>query len=179
VESHLAHAWPLVAVLPTTGVAVDLGSGGGVPGLILAAAGTGLRWHLVESQQRRAQWLTEAVRRLGLSGSVVVEHERAEAVGRGALRGQAALVTARSFGPPAVAAECGAPLLSLGGRMFVAEPPVPDPARWPADGLAELGLATADGAVTGWAALASVAACPERYPRRIGIPSKRPLFGST
>src|SRR5690242_1321692 len=38
VEAHVVHAWPLVAELPPEARVVDLGSGGGVPGLVLAAA---------------------------------------------------------------------------------------------------------------------------------------------
>ena len=47
---------------------------------------------------------------------------------------------ARSFGPPAVTAECAIGFLRPGGEILVSEPPEPDPDRWPADGLAGLGL---------------------------------------
>jgi 16S rRNA (guanine527-N7)-methyltransferase len=176
VGDHVAHAWPLVAVLPDEGLGVDLGSGGGVPALILAWARPRLRWVLVESQDRRARWLREALRRASMTGQVDVRRERAEAVARSDLRGRADVVTARSFAPPAVTAECGAPFLAVGGSLWVAEPPAPVPDRWDERGLDELGLRRCDGGLPGWAGFEQVRRCPERYPRRVGIPSKRPLF---
>jgi len=173
VEAHIRHAWPLVGVLPATGIGVDLGSGGGIPGLVLALAGGGVRWVLVDAQQRRIQWLSLAVEALDLDAEVV--GGRAEEVGRGPLRASASVVVARSFGPPAVTAECAAPLLQMGGLLWVAEPPAPAPDRWPPAGLAELGLVGA-GSVAGWAGFEQQQLCGERYPRRVGIPTKRPLF---
>lgn len=176
VDAHVDHAVPLVEVLAGAGLAVDLGSGGGVPGLVLALATTGTEWVLVESQQRRAAWLTEAARTLGLADRVRVVAERAELVGRSELRHRATWVTARSFGPPAVAAECGAPLLAGGGTLWVAEPPEPGAERWSAAGLTELGLDPEPRRIRGWVGFVSQAPTGERYPRRVGIPSKRPLF---
>ena len=89
-----------------------------------------------------------------------------------------AIVVARSFGAPAVLAECVAPLLAVGGLLVVSEPPGGDGSRWPAGGLAEVGLAALD-AVPGPPALfraAQTVPCPDRYPRRVGIPAKRPLW---
>jgi 16S rRNA (guanine527-N7)-methyltransferase len=162
-------------MLPRSGRIADLGSGAGVPALILADLGD-TWWTLIESQQRRAQWLRSAVVSLGLVDRVEVRWERAEETGRGDLRGVCEAVTARSFGPPGVVAECGSPLLIAGGCLWVSEPPDPDPSRWPEDGLAEVGLERGPNSVTGWLGLIRTAPCPERYPRRVGIPAKRPLF---
>ena len=136
------------------------------------------RWALVEVSRRRALALETAVAELGLGGRVAVVCARAEEVGRDpAHRGTYDLVTARSFGPPAVTAECGAPLLRLGGRLVVAEPPA-DATRWPLDGLEALGLAPSRrlaGPPT-VQVLIQQDPCPSRFPRRPGIPAKRPLF---
>ena len=175
-RAHVTHAWPLVEVLPSSGLVVDLGSGGGVPCLPLVLARPGTEWILVESQRRRAVWLAGAVVALGVSDRVVVREERAELTGRGVSRGKAAAVTARSFGPPAVTAECAAPLLRPGGTCWVAEPPMPSDERWPDVGLRELGLVRRPDRRPGWVGLDLVDACPDRYPRRVGIPTKRPLF---
>jgi 16S rRNA (guanine527-N7)-methyltransferase len=160
--------------------AADLGSGAGLPGLPLALALPGSRWTLVDSAVRRAGFLREAVAALGLEDRVVVAEERAESLGRmSAHRGRYDVVVARSFGPPAVVAECGAPLLVPGGRAVVSEPPGGAPARWPAEALLRLGMAPAVAMVAGgWAyqVLAQVEPCPDRYPRRVGVPVKRPLF---
>ena len=104
---------------------------------------------------------------------------RAEVVGRSTLRGSAGAVVARSFGVPAATAECGSPLLAVGGLLVVSEPPPPpQTGRWPAAGLGLLGLeATArvgDGPSV--QVLAQRTPCPDAYPRRDGVPSKQPLF---
>jgi len=175
VVAHLAHARHLLAALPELGAAVDLGSGGGVPGLILAGDRPALSWTFVESHHRRSAWLREAIAWLGLTNVGVIE-DRVEAVGRGPARGAADLVTARSFAPPAVTAECGAPLLRGGGTLWVSEPPSAVAGRWPAAGLATLGLRRAERLVPSWAGLTLISECPDRYPRRVGIPAKRPLW---
>ena len=88
------------------------------------------------------------------------------------------LVVARSFGPPAVVAECAAPFLRVGGRLAVSEPPTGED-RWPPAPLAELGLEATERRDVGGAhvqLLRQTAPCPDRYPRRTGVPTKRPLF---
>ncbi len=161
------------------GVVFDLGSGGGLPALPVALAAPGWQWVLVERQLRRVDHLVSACRRLGLEGRVEVLHARAEEVGRDPdRRGTADAVTARSFGPPGAVAECAAPLLRVGGRLLVSEPPDTE-ARWPVDGLAALGLTPAERReVDGLAFVEATQAtpCPAKYPRRSGIPAKSPLF---
>jgi len=160
------------------GVALDLGSGGGLPGLVLALFWPKSSWVLLDGSVKRASFLDEAVHRLGLVGRVRVLCERAEIAGTGPLRGSFDLVVARSFGPAAVTAECGAPFLRVGGLMVVTEPPGGAPGRWPEAGIEQLGLAR-DRAVVEPVALQSlrqIGPCPERYPRRTGVPTKRPLF---
>jgi 16S rRNA (guanine527-N7)-methyltransferase len=185
VEAHLEHAAGFAeAVSRGCGGSVvdagDLGSGGGVPALPLAVALPGSRWVLIESGARRAAFLRQAVGRLGLDDRVSVVEERAEVVGRSpAQRGRLDLVVARSFGPPAVVAECTAPLLRVGGCAVVSEPPGGVPDRWPPEGLAELGMragATVTTASGTFQVLLQERPCPERYPRRVGVPAKRPLF---
>ena len=181
----MAHASGFAAAVEasgggTPGRAADLGSGGGVPGLPLALHFVGCRWVLVESSVRRAAFLREAVAALNVEGRVDVVEARAEVVGRGPeWRGTFDLVVARSFGPPAVVAECAAPLLQVGGRAVVSEPPGGDPGRWPVDGLHMLGMAAGPTVVAAEAAyqvLVQIAPCPQRFPRRVGVPAKRPLF---
>lgn len=162
---------------PTT--AADLGSGGGVPGLVLAVVWPQTRWSFIESQQRRCVFLRSAVDELGLDDPVTIVHARAEEVGRDpAHRGAYDVVVARGFGPPSVVAECAAPLLRVGGTLIVSEPPGGAPERWAADGLALLGMQPADTVtdVATYQCLRQVDACPDRFPRRVGILAKRPLF---
>lgn len=176
VQPHIDHALGFAAAAsePPT-AAVDLGSGGGIPGLVLAHAWPESRWVLVEASVRRAELLRDAVRTLGVTDRVTVEARRAEEVGRDPLhRGRADLVVARAFGPPAVVAECAAPLLRVGGALVVSEPP-DRPDRWPEGSLAALGLAV-EARTGGFVRLRQRSRCPQRFPRRVGIPAKRPLF---
>jgi 16S rRNA (guanine527-N7)-methyltransferase len=183
---------------------LDLGAGGGLPVLVLASKAWPfeVRTVLLDGSVRRAEWLQYAVTELGLDATVDVLGERAEIAGRSpAWRHRQSVVVARSFGRPAVTAECAAPLLSAGGVLVVSEPPSLEPfprlvgdgsgaravetgspelmARWPPRMIAELGFAPA----TEWrargyryAVLRTENLCSERYPRRNGIPAKRPLF---
>jgi len=179
-QDQLRHAGAFTQLLGGgPAVVFDLGSGGGLPALPCALALPGTRWVLIESQLRRADHLVSAVRRLSLTDRVEVVHARAEDVGRSERRGSADAVTARSFGPPAVVAECAAPLLRVGGRLLVSEPPTGVTSRWPEAGLAQVGFGAAEPVDTGAIALVSiplVAACPAEYPRRPGTPTRSPLF---
>jgi 16S rRNA (guanine527-N7)-methyltransferase len=179
-EEQRAHAEAFLGAIEPAGVAtaVDLGSGGGVPGLVLAALLPDVRWTMLDGMVRRTSFLEEAVRLLGWDERVSVVTRRAEEAGRGQLRGAADLVVARSFGPPAVVAECAAPLLRVGGQLVVSEPPDADGARWPVDGLAAVGLAleAAIAGPPGFVRLRLVEPTDDRYPRRVGIPTKRPLW---
>lgn len=162
---------------------LDLGSGGGVPGLVLAVHWPEAVAVLLDASERRCAFLAEAVASLGCDDRVTVVRSRAERAGRREdLRARFDAVVARGFGPPAVTAECGAPFLVVGGHLVVSEPPGTDvrPAegRWPAAGLAVLGL-RADRAWDRpfhYRSFVLERACPAAYPRRDGVPAKRPLF---
>jgi 16S rRNA (guanine527-N7)-methyltransferase len=179
IDTHIDRALDLVdAIRVPTGPALDLGSGAGLPGLPLALAWPATRWLLLEGSTKRARFLCEAVAHLGLSDRVAVVAERAETAGHGRLRGRCNLVVARSFGGPAVTAECAAPFLESGGLLIVAEPPGGLPERWDPDGLSLLGLRRGDRVTgrTSYQTLIQDHPCPDRFPRRVGVPTRRPLF---
>ncbi len=180
VEDHVRHATAFVEALqavPAGALVVDLGSGGGVPGLVVADARPDLNLVLLDAMERRCALLVDAVAALGLGARVEVLHGRAEVVGRSqALRGQADAVTARSFGPPATVAECAAPLLRVGGLLIVSEPPGAVD-RWPRAALSQFGLEVVNQPEQGPVrVLRQAAPCPDRFPRRDGVPAKRPVF---
>ena len=177
---------------PTQGPRVlDLGSGGGLPGLVMAVRWPEVELLLLDANGRRVAFLDHAVAELGLTHRVQVMEGRAEDGGRQEqLRHTFDGVVARSFGRPAVVAECGAPFLRQGGWLIVSEPPGAehDPSapvagaaespRWPADGVALLGLDPLGTVHHGfdYQMLRQKTLCPERFPRRNGVPAKRPLF---
>ncbi|MDQ3573827.1 MAG: class I SAM-dependent methyltransferase [Actinomycetota bacterium] len=183
VEDHVRHGYGFVAAAGSDhrGRVIDLGSGGGVPGLILASAWPEATVVLLDASERRTQFLTTAVRLLNLDPARVrVVRARAEAVGRqDEWRRWSDLVVARGFGRPALVAECAAPLLVEGGRLIVSEPPEERPGRWPQAGLDQLGLvstATVRHQGCWYQMLRQTGPCPDRFPRRPGIPAKRALF---
>lgn len=177
VTAHIEHTSGfLLALEGVTGTVVDLGSGGGVPGLVLGVARPDLTLQLLDARATRCRFLEVAVMALGLSAAVV--EGRAEVIGHGPLRGAADAVVARSFGPPSATAECAAALLRVGGVLVVSEPPTRDRARWPAGPLATLGLSVGERSTTGPAVqvLRLDRPCGSSFPRRDGLPSTRPLF---
>jgi 16S rRNA (guanine527-N7)-methyltransferase len=182
VETHVTHAQTMAELLgPPPGSFLDLGSGAGIPGVVLALAWPDTTGVLLDRRARSAAFLTDAIDRLGLTERLAVAHGRAEEVARDPdLRGTFAVVVARAFGPPAATAECAVGFLAPDGRVAVSEPPDVDPAiRWSAEGLAQLDLAPAEilkGAAATVAVLKLHGAAADRWPRRPGIPTKRPLW---
>lgn len=159
---------------------LDLGAGGGLPGLVLGTMWPEAGGVLLDASTRRTDFLRRACTRLGFGERVTVVCARAEAAGRDpAWRGRLEVVVARSFGPPAVTAECGAPFLHADGLMVVSEPPDEDGDRWPEAGLARLGLVRAESPLPDlrYAVFRRASPPDEAFPRRDGMPRKRPLWG--
>jgi 16S rRNA (guanine527-N7)-methyltransferase len=193
VEPHIRHAVGFLALARrlsptatpnTPALVVDLGSGGGLPGLVLAALWPACSVVLLEAATRRVEFLRRAIDQCGLGDRARTVHQRAEESGHEpATRGAYDGVVARSFGAPAVVAECAAPFLRQGGWLVVSEPPDSavgddDGQRWPAVALAQLGLVPEElvRGEFGFQVLRQNEPCPERFARRNGVPAKRPLF---
>ena len=181
-EDHWASALAFDAgldVVEASDPALDLGSGGGVPGLLLAVLRPHWTWTLVDANRRRMAFLHAVVDELGLAPRVQLERGRAEELGREPTwRGAFGTVTARSFGPPATAAECGGAFLRLSGWLLVADPPEPRPERWPPEGLAGLGLGAAMRVTEGPSivAIERVAPVPAGVPRSWKAQQGAPWF---
>lgn len=168
---------------------LDLGSGGGLPGLVLAERWPETEVVLLDGRRKSVDFLTQAMSDLVLGERVRVLEGRAEVLARDSeLRGEFDMVAARGFAPPAVTAECGSPFLQASGRLVVSEPPMrvggkaddrdEGDERWPVRGLAVLGLVE-ERRWSGkghYVALRQEGECPGRFPRRVGVPGKRPLF---
>jgi len=188
VDAHVADALvalELAEVRAARRIA-DLGSGAGFPGLVLAAALPDAAVALVESSSKKCAYLRRAAEAMGLDNVEVVA-ERAEEWSDGLRRCD--LVTARAVAPLNVLVEYAAPLLAAGGAL-VAWKGRRDAAQ-EADGdaaAAATGLAPAVvRPVMPWNGAQNlhlhlylkVGSTPNRYPRRPGMASKRPLRAST
>lgn len=113
---HIADSLQIVELAPKAKRWVDLGSGGGFPGLVVAIAlaeTPGVIVHLVESDARKAAFLREAVR--VTAAPAAVHHERVESVAK-RFAGDVEIVTARALAPLERLLELAAPLLSGGAR---------------------------------------------------------------
>ena len=183
IDHALGFVWAIEQELsgPPESV-VDLGTGGGLPGLVLIGCWPDASFALIDSNQRRTDFLAQEIERSNDSDRVSVVRARAEDAGRvDDLRERSDVLVARSFGSPGTTAECASPLLAVGGRVIVSEPPgQQDGERWNRVGLALLGLERSERyrylGRFGYQVLRKVDACEDRYPRRVGIPAKRPLF---
>jgi 16S rRNA (guanine527-N7)-methyltransferase len=136
------HAWSFVEALDglTSTTAepasvVDLGTGAGVPGLVVALARPDLVLTLVDRRTKRTDLLVRAVHRLELPDRVTVIAGDAEATLPDA--GFEAAI-ARGFGPPDRTLALAARLVRPGGRIVISEPPSSD--RWRRDWLDAAGV---------------------------------------
>ena len=111
-ERHLLNSAAVVPFLGP-GVVVDIGSGAGLPGLVIASMEPERRVVLVEPMERRTAWLREASETLGLD-NVTVLRGRAEEV-RDVVEGD--VVTARAVASIDKLVKWAAPLLAPNGRM--------------------------------------------------------------
>jgi 16S rRNA (guanine527-N7)-methyltransferase len=180
---HLLDSLAALPLLPSAGIAVDLGSGGGVPGIVLALARPSVRWTLVDSVRRKAEALRSFVAALGLA-NVEVLAERAELLGRGPVRESFDLVTARACAALPVLTEYALPLLRIGGTLLAWKGRIS--AEELAAGAAASELLGGGAPVVRSAGVPALGdhrfilveklrPTPARLPRRPGDPTRRPL----
>jgi 16S rRNA (guanine527-N7)-methyltransferase len=147
-ERAIAHSESFVAAISTTARRlVDLGSGGGLPALVIALRRPDLALTLIDRRERRIDLLRLACAQLGITDRVEVVAGDVRALATDPGR-QAAfdVVTARAFGEPIWTLRCAAPFLRAGGVVIVSEPPRTDLAqRWPVAPIAAIGLRPAPG----------------------------------
>ncbi len=184
IERQIRHAegfarcWDQSSPTPPAAL-MDLGSGGGLPGLVLVER-WGCRAVFLDSMLKRCAYLREVVADPRAPGSSDVVCERAEVAARDVTyEGAFDLVTARSFGPPAVTVECAARFLKVGGVLIVSEPPPKaGEIRWAEPGLARIGFSLREIVrfESGYAVLFKERPTPAEFPRSSGTPKKKPVF---
>lgn len=168
--------------LPPGGKILDLGSGGGCPGVVLQVLRPDTRFYLLESNGRKAGFLRQVVERLELPSEVL--QERSETVAHQAdFREQFDMVVAKAVASLPVLVELALPLLKVGGRLLAYKGPQAqtevDEARLALSALKGRTLAIEPyhlGEKSYCHVLVEkTAASPREYPRRPGIPAKQPL----
>jgi 16S rRNA (guanine527-N7)-methyltransferase len=180
------HIFESAAVLPflTEGDLVDVGSGAGLPGLVLACFG--VRVKLIDSLSKRATFVGRLAREIGLPAEAI--HGRAEDVAREtSSRDASANAVARALAPPPVALELCLPFVRATGRCLLLATPSADPDS-DLTGIERVARELGGGAPT-WSQLRvpgggldrwvimveKIGPTPDRYPRRAGLPERRPL----
>ena len=188
---HFLDSLTAVAGLPEATLAggrvLDVGSGAGFPGVPLRIAFPGVRMELLEATGKKAAFLRGLVAELGLS-DVVVHQGRAEDLGREAsLRGAFDAALARGVAKLATLAELTLPFLRVGGVLGAHKSRgVEAEVDGAAEAIRVLGGAAAEVVPVSVAGLGDgrvlvvvrkTGETPEGYPRRAGMPGKRPIGG--
>ena len=186
---HFAESFALLEALEERSLlrspAIDIGSGGGFPGVPIKIARPDLRITLLEATEKKAAFLERAVNELALGGVSVLALRAEEAARLPEHRAAFALALARAVAPLRVLIELALPFLQVGGVLAAPKgSAAPREMREAEGALRELG-GTIEGAVRldvpvrgpspTLVIVRKSGETPERYPRRPGIPRKRPL----
>jgi len=180
-EEQLAHCASFSSVLrqvvgssvPERGI--DLGTGGGLPGVALAGMWPTMQWTLVDVRAARIAEVERTVLRLGYDDRVTTVAAEAQQLGHDpAYREQFGCAVARAFGPSSTTAECAAGMVAVGGVFVVSEPPEDSPDRWNEQSLRAMGFAppemvaersSAAPQSSMFAVFEKISPTPERIPR--------------
>jgi 16S rRNA (guanine527-N7)-methyltransferase len=161
---------------------VDVGSGGGLPGLPLKIVRPDLELTLIEADQDKAAFLVHACAQLGLDGVRVVARRAEDAGHDPLLRETFDVAVARALAPLPVLVELCLGLVRVGGRLLAQK------TENEATGTAERAIEIMGGSLTAVHASPSgsrragtvvviekIRPTPDAYPRRPGIPNRKPL----
>jgi len=178
-EALVEHLVDALSLVPDVrGPLIDIGTGGGLPGIPLAIA-TGVRVTLVDAVKKKVTFLQHAIRELGLEGEAI--DGRAEVLGQDpAYRERYLTVTARAVASAPTVAELTVPFLAVDGWALLQRGALDDRER---DALRDaalmLGARVLDERLLGGERrillLEKLTPTQGRFPRRNGIPDKRPL----
>lgn len=188
----LEHLLDSLSCLTFTGVRaaptlIDVGAGGGLPGIPLSIASPNLQVTLLEATEKKARFLEHVRTQLNLENLKVL-HARAEDIGmRPEYRETFELATARALASLPVVLEYCAPLVRMGGTILAMKGRLPAQELLQAEAASsELGVALHAVQTVRYreqlpqkerrlVVFNKVRRTPERFPRRVGLPKKRPL----
>ncbi|MFN8454446.1 MAG: 16S rRNA (guanine(527)-N(7))-methyltransferase RsmG [Anaerolineae bacterium] len=177
--------YPALQDLPPTVSLIDVGSGAGFPGIPLKIALPQLRVTLLEATGKKTAFLQHLIQSLNLTGASVVTARAEEAGQQPQQRERYEVAIARAVAGLPVLAEYMLPLVKVGGRVIVQKGQDPaDEVKQAASALRILGGKVAQVlpvTVPGLDAqrhlivIQKIKATPKAYPRRPGVPAKKPL----
>ncbi|HET9410615.1 MAG TPA: 16S rRNA (guanine(527)-N(7))-methyltransferase RsmG [Candidatus Dormibacteraeota bacterium] len=196
--ARLIEAWPGLAAGPSDGLVadclvlvdhlgdarrvVDVGSGGGLPGLPLKIVRPDLLMVLVEADGDKAAFLVHACAQLGLQGVEIVNRRAEEAARDPGLREAFDVAVARALAPMPVLAELCLPFVRVGGRLLAQKTEAEDVAAagraierlggGPASVVPAPSTARRLGTIV---VVEKIGPTPDAYPRRAGLPARKPL----
>lgn len=170
------------------GELLDVGTGAGLPGIIYALYWPNCQVHLLESNKKRLEFLKEAIDTLELENCNILEGRAETHAHELVWRERFDMVTSRAVAPLPISLELCLPYLALDGWMltFYSDNPM-DQVKDAEFALGKLGGGKVEvksylpgpskkARTALW--IPKVGLTPDRYPRREGIPAKRPLRGS-
>jgi 16S rRNA (guanine527-N7)-methyltransferase len=170
-----AEALLLVADPDPASKVIDIGSGGGVPGIVIAILRPDLEMTLLDADRRKSGFLIHVAGLLGLQ-SVRVVAERAEDAGRReGMRETFDLAISRATAPPPVLCELALPLLRTGGSLCALVADVPAALGTCAAAASACGGGAPEAPSDGILRVRKVTPTPDVYPRRPGMPSRHPI----
>jgi 16S rRNA (guanine527-N7)-methyltransferase len=154
---------------------VDVGSGGGAPAIPIAVLRPDVRLLLIEADARKAAFLIHVAGLLRL-GALTVAPRRAEDAGHDPeLRERFDLATSRATAAPGTLCELALPLLRAGGRLTALVADAEAAARQAEVAARKCGGGVPRAAQAGILVVTKERPTPDRYPRRSGVPARRPL----
>jgi 16S rRNA (guanine527-N7)-methyltransferase len=196
--ARLISAWPGLVAGPTEGLVedclvladhlagarrlVDVGSGGGLPGLPLKIARPELEVTLIEADGKKSAFLVNACASLGLEGVEVVNRRAEEAGHDPRLREGFDVAVARALAPMPTLAELCLPFVRVGGRLLAQKTEAEDLSA-AARAIESMGggavrvvpapsSARRSGTIV---IIEKLRPTPSNYPRRAGLPARKPL----
>lgn len=182
VNKHIIDSLYPTKFLEFNGSLADIGTGAGFPGLPLKILNLDIDLCLADASAKRVDFLRHCCTELGLEAQIL--HARAEDMGRGIYREGFAAVTTRAVASLSVISEYCLPLLSLGGVFAALKGPSGNQEALEAGNSIKLlggeiqqihnySLPTGD--ERSLIVIAKINPTPEKYPRRAGVPAKKPL----
>ena len=183
IYKHIYDSLYPAKFLPTKGVKiVDVGTGAGFPGLPLKLVYPSLDLCLVDSASKRVEFLRHVCSSLGVEAEII--HSRAEDLGRGPHRETFQIVAVRAVATLAIISEYCLPLLQVGGVFAALKGPGAEQEATDAgNAIALLGGTIRDihsynlplGDQRTLVVIEKTTPTPEKFPRRAGMPTKKPL----